>query len=108
MATTRSAEARDDQARQDQRSNQSANQQQQQSRDGREASGSARESERGIQRTSEPVRGGVSRRGTAPVAGYAGAGSPFSLMRRMAEDMDRIFEDFGFGPSLGLAPLISP
>jgi HSP20 family protein len=108
MATTRSAEPRDDQARQDQRTSQNANQQQQQSRDGREASESARESERGIQRTSEPVSGGVSRRSTAPVAGYGGAGSPFSLMRRMAEDMDRIFEDFGFGPALGIAPLIPP
>jgi HSP20 family protein len=32
--------------------------------------------------------------------------SPFALMRRMADDMDRIFSDFGFGrPSLGLSPI---
>jgi HSP20 family protein len=29
-------------------------------------------------------------------------------MRRMAEDMDRIFGEFGFGPSLGVSPLLSP
>ncbi|PYP81832.1 MAG: hypothetical protein DMD35_00185 [Gemmatimonadetes bacterium] len=30
-------------------------------------------------------------------------------MRRMAEDMDRIFEDFGFGgPSFAISPLLSP
>ena len=39
---------------------------------------------------------------------YGGAGNPFSLMRRMAEDMDRIFGQFGFGPSLGFGPLASP
>ena len=104
MATTRSPESRDEQAQQGQRTNQGVNQQQQGARGGREVAGPARESERGIQRTNEPVRGGVARRGSTPVAGYGVAGSPFSLMRRMAEDMDRIFEDFGFGPSLGIAP----
>jgi HSP20 family protein len=34
---------------------------------------------------------------------YASSGSPFSLMRRMADDMDRIFQDFGFSRGLGLA-----
>jgi HSP20 family protein len=29
--------------------------------------------------------------------------SPFSLMRRMADDMDRIFQDFGFARGLGLS-----
>ena len=44
----------------------------------------------------------------APVYGSAAAASPFGLMRRMAEDMDRIFEDFGFaGPGLAMAPLLS-
>ena len=31
------------------------------------------------------------------------AGSPFSLMQRMAEDMDRLFEQFGFG-RMGFGP----
>lgn len=45
----------------------------------------------------------------APVYGSSAAASPFGLMRRMAEDMDRIFEDFGFaGPSFAIAPLLSP
>jgi len=49
---------------------------------------------------------GISRRGqTSPVYGPGTAGfTPFTLMRRMAEDMDRLFENFGFGPSVGLAP----
>lgn len=34
---------------------------------------------------------------------YAASGSPFSLMRRMADDMDRLFEDFGFARGLGLS-----
>ena len=115
MATTRSPEPRDELAqagrRADQNANPNANQNTSQPQQGmrvaRDASGNARESERGIQRAHEPVRGGGSPRGATTVAGYGG-GSPFSLMRRMAEDMDRIFEDFGFGPSLGITPLLSP
>lgn len=103
MATPRNP----DQAQQGQRTGQNPGQQQDVST-GRETSASTRESERGIQRTTEPVRGGVARRGSTSTGGYGGAGSPFSLMRRMAEDMDRIMEDFGFGPSLGIAPLLSP
>jgi HSP20 family protein len=106
MATTKSPDTRDDQAQQGQRASQNPGQQQG-ATTGRETSTNARETERGIQRTHEPVRGGVARRGSTPVSGYGGNGSPFSLMRRMAEDMDRIFEDFGFGPSLGIAPLLS-
>src|SRR4051812_31499980 len=35
------------------------------------------------------------------------AGSPFSLMQRMAEDMDRLFEQFGFGRvRVGLTPRV--
>jgi HSP20 family protein len=108
MATTRAPESRDEQAQQGQRPNQNANQQQQRTGSGRDASGNTRDSQRGIQTTHEPVRGAVSRRDATPVSGYGTAASPFSLMRRMAEDMDRIFEDFGFGPSLGIAPLLSP
>ena len=36
---------------------------------------------------------------------WAGGSSPFSLMRRMSEDMDRLFEQFGFGRTgFGLSP----
>lgn len=46
--------------------------------------------ERGITRRTEPL--GLAQRGAAgwPV-------SPFSMMRRMMGDMDRLFEDFGLG-----------
>ncbi len=110
MATPRTPTSRDEQAQQDQRANQNqnANQVQQGSQGSRDAGGSARESERGIRTTSEPIRGGTVRRGTAPLSGYGSAGSPFNLMRRMAEDMDRIFGDFGFSPSFGLSPLVAP
>jgi HSP20 family protein len=39
-----------------------------------------------------------------PLQGAMGAGSPFTFMRRFAEDMDRLFDDFGFVP-LGMDPL---
>lgn len=51
---------------------------------------------------------GVSSR-RAGTAGNIGLGSsPFSLMQRMADDMDRLFEQFGF-PRMGLSmsPLLS-
>jgi HSP20 family protein len=45
----------------------------------------------------------VRHRGTSPA--YGGVSSPFTLMRRMAEDMDRLFEQFGFGrPAFGPTP----
>lgn len=55
----------------------------------------------------QPERG-MERRGQqsgtlARSGGYGG--SPFSMMRRMMEDMDRLFEDFGFG---GMARALSP
>ena len=63
------------------------------------------ERQRSIATGREPGRSsGVARRqGTSPT--YGSSASPFTLMRRMAEDMDRIFQDFGFGSSgLELAP----
>jgi HSP20 family protein len=55
---------------------------------------------------SEPVQqsGIVGRRGvSAPVRG--GVSSPFDLMQRMSDDMDRLLEQFGFGRmGLGLGP----
>lgn len=59
--------------------------------------------ERGLATTRETGRAGgqmAPRRGTP--SQYVGAASPFSLMQRMAEDMDRLFEQFGFGRT-GLA-----
>ncbi len=48
--------------------------------------------------------GSLQRRSSAPLAG-AFAVSPFSLMRRMMEDLDRMFEDFGSARGLsGAAP----
>lgn len=45
----------------------------------------------------------IARRPTSsPV--YGGAGTPFTLMRRMMEDMDRVFENFGFGRGLATSP----
>jgi HSP20 family protein len=110
MPTSRTSTSRDEQSQQDQRSNQNQNpnQVQQGAQGSRDAGGAGRESERGIRTASEPIRGGLARRGTTPLSGYGGAGSPFSAMRRMAEDMDRIFGDFGFGPSFGISPLLSP
>ena len=43
---------------------------------------------------------GLSRRQSlAPAFGAGTLASPFALMQRMAEDMDRLFEQFGFGRS---------
>jgi HSP20 family protein len=46
----------------------------------------------------KPNSGLVRQRGRSPV--YGGANSPFTLMRRMADDMDHLFEQFGFGRTL--------
>ena len=52
---------------------------------------------RGLARTSEQNRGLATRRDPFDVFGTG----PFSLMRRMQDDFDRLFSSFGFGPSLG-------
>jgi HSP20 family protein len=36
---------------------------------------------------------------------YGWSGSPFGTLQRIADEMDRMFEDFGFGPRWGRAPL---
>jgi HSP20 family protein len=107
MATPRTSTSRDEQAQQDQhtKQNQNPGQVRQRAQSSRDAGDSSRESERGIRTVSEPIRGGVARRGTTPLSGYGGAGNPFSLMRRMAEDMDRVFGDLG--PSFAISPLLS-
>lgn len=66
----------------------------------------SRERQRSIETGREPGKStAVARRQTATPPVYGATPSPFSLMRRMAEDMDRIFQDFGFGSTgVGLAP----
>lgn len=62
------------------------------------------ESGRERERQDHGGTGIVRHRGTAPVRGGVGWGAePFTLMRRMAADMDRLFEQLGFGRTgLGL------
>ena len=64
--------------------------------------------ERSIRTGREGRSSGVSRRSTtAPVYGPSSGpiANPFAMMRRMAEDMDRMFGNFGFGRAgLGLSP----
>jgi len=72
-----------------------------------ETKSSRSDQERAVQTGREQARGtGVSRRSpTTPGYGYGSSAlSPFSLMRRMAEDMDRMFDNF----SLGRSALSSP
>src|SRR2546427_3569718 len=54
------------------------------------------------QQMNRPGRGSgaMQRRSATPFLRALG-GSPFSLMRRMMEDLDRMFEDFGSARSLG-------
>jgi HSP20 family protein len=50
------------------------------------------------ERNLEPRREGNARRGTARRTPYYGStSSPYSLMRRMADDIERLFSDFDFG-----------
>ena len=67
------------------------------------------ERQRSIQTSNEQAKGsGMARRPQSTPGSYGTTGSPFSLMRRMAEDMDRLFEDFGFGlPGFAVAPALS-
>ena len=79
--------------------------------------GTTGDRQRSIQTSSEQSRGtsqqsrgtGMTRgQQTTPSSGYGAIGSPFSLMRRMAEDMDRLFEDFGFDvPGFAFSPALS-
>lgn len=57
-----------------------------------------RERERGIDTRREHDRGvSGERRADVTSPTYSTIASPFSMMRRLAEDMDRMFEDFAFG-----------
>ena len=68
--------------------------------------------ERTIDRASErgaraQGNSGLARRPEYATGAVRGAGgSPYSLMQRMAEDMEQLFEQFGFGRSFGLGPAI--
>ncbi|MFL5606185.1 MAG: Hsp20/alpha crystallin family protein [Gemmatimonadaceae bacterium] len=79
--------------------------------EGRPEAGSSRsDQERAIQAGREGSRStGVGRRAqTSPVYGAgASLATPFTLMRRMADDMDRLFENFGLGSTgFGLSPVL--
>jgi len=51
----------------------------------------------------DPSSGALQRRGSSSMSPYGGqesyGGGPFSLMRRISDEMDRFFENFGFGRS---------
>jgi len=52
-----------------------------------------------------PGASGVVRSGSSSLRG-SGAANPFELMQRMSDDMDRLFQQFGFGRSgIGLGPI---
>jgi HSP20 family protein len=116
MAQSRTTEQRDERTGQDQHRQNQQNQQHQQNqqeRDGAAAAGArgtgvqGTDRERSIRTARESGRSGAMQRQPS-TSSYQTVNSPFGLMRRMAEDMDRIFEDFGFaGPSLSLSPLLS-
>jgi HSP20 family protein len=59
----------------------------------------------GRERDQQRARAGIVRNQGGGLGATALANSPFTLMQRMAEDMDRLFEQFGFGRTgLGLMP----
>lgn len=63
--------------------------------------------ERGILRGRETRPAGATRSpGGLPARGATSGYGPFTLMRRLSDDMDRLFENFGFGraPSVGTEP----
>jgi len=69
---------------------------------GRQGQSSQQNPEKGQNQQNQQNQPGLARGVTAPVRGGATT-NPFSLMQRMSEDMDRLFEQFGFGRAgLGL------
>jgi HSP20 family protein len=73
-----------------------------------QSAGAAGDRQRSIQTSNEQKGAGMARRPQSTPGSYGATGTPFSLMRRMAEDMDRLFEDFGFGlPGFAVAPVLS-
>ena len=118
MAQSRTTDQSDERVDRDQRNSRleqhQQHQQNQQQRDagasvsGRGATGmQTSDRERSI-RTDREVGRSATVRSQATSPGNPAVNSPFGLMRRMAEDMDRILADFGFaGPELALSPLFS-
>jgi HSP20 family protein len=68
---------------------------------GERQKGGRQQSSQAMQTTGGGQQAGITRR--EPIAPSPWAGSPFTFMRRFSEEMDRLFEDFGFGGGL-LAP----
>jgi len=64
---------------------------------GRETAAGQTQEHRGEQQGGQKEERGLERR--TPNALSPSSASPFSFMRRFSEEMDRLFEDFGFGPS---------
>lgn len=65
--------------------------------------GTAADRERSIAQGREGPQTSIRRSSsTAPVRGGDYGYGPFTLMRRLSDDMDRLFENFGFGRSFGL------
>jgi HSP20 family protein len=72
----------------------------QQKNESQNASARRREESQAIERgENREARTGIARRESYAPAAWTG--SPFSFMRRFSEQMDRIFEDFGFGRTFG-------
>jgi HSP20 family protein len=103
--STRSDSSRDTTSRQTSRrpSTDNANIRGQSSSSNQTSQSAAPDRERSIEtrdetgRTQGQTGTGLSRRqGTSPVYG-SGVMNPFAAMRRWSEDMDRLFQDFGFG-----------
>ena len=63
--------------------------------------GTTTDRERSITQGREGVQTNI-RRSSAPARGGDYGYGPFTLMRRLSDDMDRLFENFGFGRSFGL------
>src|SRR5436189_5867809 len=62
---------------------------------GAEAQSDKRRQEQGGEEQAARQTGGLQKRSPALASGPFGGLSPFSLMRRMLEDMDRMFEGLG-------------
>lgn len=114
MADDRASQSRGDSATNDQHSSAGTSASSTSSNTGSQANrsqsaGTTGDRQRSIQTSNEQQKGaGMARRPQSAPGSYGATGTPFSLMRRMAEDMDRLFEDFGFGlPGFALAPIVS-
>lgn len=108
MARETTQQSNQQAGRQDAQQSDRQQDQQEQSRQAARQDAQRGDRERAIDATRESGRqggAGLARRpGYAPVFGRGALADPFSLMQRMAEDMDRLFEGFGLSRGLGLTP----